>query len=49
MLGFKDDPDVISEATLIIVENWDAVSRVAHALDANRTLTRKQVAELVNL
>jgi hypothetical protein len=37
----------ISEATWIVGEHWDAVLRVADALEASRRLTRKQVAELV--
>jgi hypothetical protein len=46
-LGYWNDHDVISEATGIVGEHWDAVLRVADALEASRRLTRKQVAELV--
>jgi|SoiMethySBSTD1v2_1073268.scaffolds.fasta_scaffold407126_3 hypothetical protein len=44
-LGYWEDPEVISEATRIVHDHWDAVLRVADALEAGRTLTRKQVAE----
>jgi ATP-dependent Zn protease len=37
----------MEEALELVVEHWDAVLRVADALDARKTLSQRQVAELV--
>jgi hypothetical protein len=41
------DEEVIADAVDIIGEHWDAVLRVANALDAAKTLTHRQVVDLV--
>jgi hypothetical protein len=45
LFGYKDDQDVISDAVDIVTEHWDAVLRVADALDAAKTLSHRQVVE----
>ena len=47
LFDYKDDQEVIADAIDIIGERWDVVLRVADALDAAKTLTRKQVVDLV--
>ena len=37
----------IEEALELVVEHWDAVLRVADALDARKMLSHRQVTELV--
>jgi hypothetical protein len=46
-LGHLHDPDVIGESTSLVIEHWDAVLRVAEALDDAKALTHKRVAERV--
>jgi hypothetical protein len=38
---------VIGESTSLVIEHWDAVLRVAEALDDAKALTHKRVAERV--
>jgi hypothetical protein len=47
LFDYKDDQEVQADAIDIIGEHWDAVLRVADALDAAKTLTRRQVVDLV--
>jgi hypothetical protein len=46
-LKHQDDPAIIEESTWLVREHWDAVLRVAEALDAAKTLTHKQVVARV--
>ena len=39
--------EAIEEALELVVEHWDAVLRVADALDARKMLSHRQVTELV--